>query len=395
MTVGALCDLGAQPSALEWELGKLELGEYHAHFEKASRQTIHGIQFSVHDEVTHQHEHHEHEHHGHKHHGHEHGRSYAEIRELIAASALSDFVKQHAHGIFHRIAVAEGKIHGVPAEQVGFHEVGALDSIADVVCVCAALELLGKPRVLVGPLREGRGWIDCAHGRFPLPAPATAEILQGWALEQTDEPFESITPTGAAIVAEFAQSSPLMPPMRIERIGYGIGSRDLPQRPNVLRAILGETSEFPAASFATDTVIELETNLDDISAELLGAAVEHLTAAGALDVTLAPLQMKKNRPGVRLSILCHAADESRLVELVLTETSAFGLRRSQKRRYKLDRRFAQVPTPFGEITVKLGLHGSRVVQVAPEFESCRVASERTGEPLRVIYQAAMAAAPLA
>ncbi len=373
MTVGALCDLGVEPGKLEAELGKLSLGEMELRFERQSRQGINGVKFSVHEQ------------------GHVHGRRHDQIRELIGGSRLSDFVRQRALAIFERIAIAEAKIHGVPVESVGFHEVGAIDSIADIVAVCVALEELGQPRVIVSPLREGRGWIDCAHGRFPLPAPATLEILRGVELELVDEPWESITPTGAAIARDFAESFGPMPRMEIEQIGYGIGTRELKERPNVLRAVLGRATETAPNDYETDAIVEIETNLDDFSPELAGAALERLLALGALDVTLTPVQMKKNRPGVRLSVLCEPALETKIVHLLLTETSAFGVRRSEKRRYKLERRFEQVQTAFGEITLKLGLLQGEVVQIAPEFESCRAASERTHEPLRLIYQAALAA----
>ncbi|MBA2433541.1 MAG: nickel pincer cofactor biosynthesis protein LarC [Chthoniobacterales bacterium] len=310
---------------------------------------------------------------------------------MIGSSALSDFVRQKALAVFERVALAEAKIHGVPLETVGFHEVGAIDSIADIVGACVALEVLGRPRVIVSPLREGRGWIDCAHGRFPLPSPATLEILRGIELELVDESWESITPTGAAIAREFAESFGPMPRMEIEKIGYGIGTRDLQERPNVLRAVLGRATETAPNEYETDTIIEIETNLDDLSPELTGAAMERLLALGALDVTLTPVQMKKNRPGVRFSVLCEPALESQIVRSILRETSAFGVRRSEKRRYKLERRFEKVQTAFGEITLKLGLLAGEVVQVAPEFESCRAASEQSGQPLPAIYRAALAA----
>ncbi len=374
MTVGALCDLGVEPATIETELRKLSLGKTRLHFERQTRKGISGIKFLVEEAVpTHEHTH------------------YEAIRKLIGESGLSDFVRQKALAIFERIAIAEGKIHGVPVEKVAFHEVGAIDSIADIVGACVALEALGRPRVIVSPLREGRGWIDCAHGRFPLPAPATLEILRGVELELVDESWESITPTGAAIAREFAESFGPMPRMEIEKVGYGIGTRDLETRPNVLRAVLGRAREIVPNEFETDTIIELETNLDDLSPELTGAALERLLALGALDVTLTPVQMKKNRPGVQLSVLCEPGLEMKIVHALLTETSAFGVRRSEKRRYKLERRFDKVQTAFGEITIKLGLLDGKVVQVAPEFESCRAAAERTGQPLRVIYQAALAA----
>ena len=373
MTVGALCDLGVQPETLRAELGKLSLGETRFDFEWQSRQGISGTKFIVRE------------------HGHAHGRRWAEIRDLISGSALSDFVRQKARAIFERVAIAEAKIHGVAVETVHFHEVGAIDSIADIVGACVALEVLGRPRVIVSPLREGRGWIDCAHGRFPLPAPATLEILRGIELESVDESWESITPTGAAIAREFAESFGPMPRMEIEKIGYGIGTRDLNVRPNVLRVVLGRAADSAPNDYETDTIIEIETNLDDLSPEIAGAVMERLLVLGALDVTLTPVQMKKNRPGVQLSVLCEPALEAKCVYVLLTETSAFGVRRTEKRRYKLERRFEKVQTAFGEITLKLGLLQGAVVQVAPEFESCRAASERTGQPLRLIYQAALAA----
>ena len=282
MTVGALVDLGVKPSALEWELSKLDLGDFHMHFEREQRQNIEGVKFGIHEGATHTHAQDEHEHHhccghdhdhghahhehgeqhhghahehghahdhghgaevhehAHQHHPHVHGRSHAQIRALIEASELSPFVKKHALGIFQRIAVAEGKIHGMPPADVTFHEVGALDSIADIVCACVGLEALGVEKVFVSSLHEGRGTIECAHGTFPLPAPATLEILAGIPLSQIDEPHELITPTGAAIVAEFGAAFGPMPKMKPEKIGYGVGTRHLDARPNVLRAVLGE-----------------------------------------------------------------------------------------------------------------------------------------------------------
>ena len=443
MTVGALCDLGVKPSTFEWELSKLAIGDFHMHFERQQRQAIEGVKFSIHEGATHRHEqdapcvcgghghghhhedhegheeknkhqhahghdhthgHHHHKEHAHAHehghahahehtheHTHEHGRTHAQIRALIEASELSPFVKKHALSIFHRVAVAEGKIHGQAPEEVAFHEVGALDSIADILCACVGIEQLGIDEVRVSPLFDGRGWVQCAHGQFPVPCPATLEILAGIPLGQIDEPYEFITPTGAAIVAEFGRSFGAMPTLRVEKIGYGIGSRNLPNRPNVLRAILGEADAPSAPQYLTDTVVRVETNLDDLSPEITGAVLSRLMDAGALDAALLPIQMKKNRPGVQLSVLCEEAALGKIADLIFAETSAFGIRMDRVERWKLDRRFETVATPFGGITVKLGLRGGEIVQVAPEFESCREASERTGQPLRAVYDAALRA----
>jgi pyridinium-3,5-bisthiocarboxylic acid mononucleotide nickel chelatase len=362
MTVGALVDLGVKPSTLEWELSKLDIGDFHMHFDRQKRKEVEGVKFGIHEGATHthdqdephdhghEHHHHEHEHghehchghhhgdehehghshshthshehthehshgpgeththahshehehehehshshehghshehhhhheheegehahehhhehhehhahpHGHEHdhdHGcevhehhhhhddHEHGRNHREIRELIENSELSQFVKKHALSIFQRIAVAEGKIHGQSPEDVGFHEVGALDSIADIICACVGIEALGVEKIFVSSLHDGNGTVKCAHGTFPIPAPATLEILKGIPLGQIDEPHELITPTGAAIAAEFGASFGPMPAIKTDRIGYGLGSRDLASRPNVLRAVLGELAE--------------------------------------------------------------------------------------------------------------------------------------------------------
>ena len=254
------------------------------------------------------------------------------------------------------------------------------------------IEQLGVEEVRVSPLAEGRGWVECAHGRFPVPCPATLEILAGIPLGQVDEPCELITPTGAAIAAEFGRSFGPMPTLRIQKIGYGIGSRDLPRRPNVLRAVLGETDSSTApAPYATDTVVRVETNLDDQSPEITGAVLNRLMEAGALDAILLPIQMKKNRPGVQLSVLCEEGALGRIADLIFAETTAFGIRMDRVERWKLERRFETVATPFGEITLKIGLRQGQVLQIAPEFESCRTASERTGQPLRAIYDAALEA----
>ncbi len=434
MTVGALCDLGVKPSAFEWELSKLDIGDFHAHWERKTRQNIEGVKFSIHEGATHTHEqdegeHHEHGTHGHEHHHAEHehlhdehahhegheehhhhhdehasphgehhhhehhheGRGYREIRALIEASGLSAFVKQHAVGIFERIAKAEGKIHGKKPEEVTFHEVGALDSIADIVLACVGIELLKVDRVMVSPLAEGRGWIDSAHGRFPVPAPATLEILAGLPLGSVDEAFEFITPTGAAIVAEFAEQSGPMPAMTVEKIGYGVGSRVLEGRPNVLRAVLGQTAAEAAGvgAYERDTITRVETNIDDLSPEILGAVTEQLLKAGALDVFLTPIQMKKNRPGVQLTALCEESAVGRVAELIFRQTTSFGVRMDRVERLKLARSFETVRTAFGEVKVKIGSLAGETLQVSPEFESCKALSEKTGQPIRVIYEAAV------
>jgi uncharacterized protein (TIGR00299 family) protein len=329
-----------------------------------------------------------------------------EIKKLIGRSKLSAWVKKKSVAVFQRIAEAEGKIHGLPPEKVHFHEVGAVDSIVDIVGACIALEMLGKPRVLAGPVIEGTGWVDCAHGRFPVPAPATLAILgvRGVGVTQCDEPHELVTPTGAALLAEFAESFGPMQNLAAEKIGFGLGTRDNQTRPNVLRAVLGEALEFslqaasrarqakawtPTRDWETDRIAVLETNLDDVSGEILGHFVETALTAGALDVFYTPVQMKKDRPGVLLTVLCAEADADKFSELILRETSAFGIRRTVAERRKLRREFTKIKTPFGEVTVKIGRLDGKLVQAAPEFESCKKLAARAKVPLKRIYEAAL------
>src|SRR5437867_9181344 len=299
MLLGALIDLGVDFHQLEHELGKLGLHDYHLHVSRQKRSSIEGTKFDVHLEADHHHEHqphaaqshhhepHEHHHethahgrhdHGHAHepaqHGeaeHAHGRTFAEIKRLIVGSPLSDWVKQKSLAVFQRIAAAEGKIHGQPPEQVHFHEVGAIDSIVDIVGASIALEMLGKPRLLSSPVVEGRGWIDCAHGRFPIPAPATLEILGARAIPiaQCDEPHELVTPTGAALLAEWVESFGPMQNFAPAKIGYGLGARENKTRPNVLRAVLCDAQPAAAHDWQIDTITVLESNLDDLSPEIL------------------------------------------------------------------------------------------------------------------------------
>lgn len=457
MFVGALLDLGVDSRQLERELKKLPVDGYHLHIAKRTKSSIEGTKFDVHlsgepcADSGHTHSHaeglsntpppkstasiiqfrsttkspvdsskgvsapdqsqtqehpddHGHDH-GHDHtHGHGHSHSHAEdrdfsqIQSLIRSSRLSPWVQEKAIAVFHRIAVAEGKIHGVPPEKVHFHEVGAVDSIVDIVGACIALDLLGRPQVLASPVVEGTGWVRCAHGRFPVPTAATLEILgaRGIPVTQCEEPNELVTPTGAALLAEFATSFAPMAGLVASKVGYGLGTRDNKTRPNVVRAVLCDDASSPvpkaAHDWECDTVTVLETNLDDITAELLGHVLEKAFRLGALDVFHTPIQMKKNRPGVMLTILCMASEAETFGEFLLTETTAFGVRRSVAERWKLRREFVEVPTEVGTITIKLGRLNGTVVQAAPELESCRSVAAQAGLPLKRVLEIAAAAA---
>ena len=442
MFIGALLDLGVSFPALEAELKKVDAGHYHLHQQRKSKSGIEGVKFDVHDEHAHDHAHppapapaparvhvlssllapgpaqspghshshdHGHPHHVHEHaHGHDHGheqhshddsRNFSDIRKLITSSELSAWVKEKAIAIFHRIAVAEGKIHGHPPAEVHFHEVGAIDSIVDIIGACICLEQLGRPRVLASPVTEGTGWVNCAHGRFPVPTMATLEILgaRGIAINQCEEPHELVTPTGAALLAELVEGFGPMQGLIAEKVGYGLGTRDNLTRPNVLRAVLGRAADSSTSGrtmdWESDTITVLETNLDDVNPEVLGAFVEKALGAGALDVFHTPIQMKKNRPGVLLTVLSADGNADRLTELLLRETSAFGVRRSPATRRKLRREVISVRTEHGSVEVKLGSLNGKIVQAAPEFESCRKLAETTSVPLRMIYAAALRSVP--
>ena len=405
MFVAALIDLGVEAGQLEQELKKLRLEGYHLHVKRGHKASLEGVKFDVHLASEHDHADQPHTHsHSHSHNPtHSHGRTFAQIRQLITASQLSEWVKQKSVAVFQRLAVAEGKIHGLPPEEVNFHEVGAVDSIVDIVGACIALEMLGKPRVQASPVVEGTGWIECAHGRFPIPAPATLAILgaRGIALSQCDEPNELVTPTGAALLAEFVDAFGPMRELVAEKIGYGLGTRDNPRRPNVLRAIIGESSGESRVSsigavahdWETDTIVVLETNLDDINAEILGNFMEKALSAGALDVFHTAIQMKKNRPSVLLTVLCAEPDADKFSELLVRETSAFGVRRYTAERRKLRREFITVQTPHGGVTVKVGKLDGKVFQAAPEFESCKKLADQAGVPIKEVYDAALRAFP--
>ncbi len=426
MFIGALIDLGVDAHKLERELGKLKLNGYHLHVTRQHKSAIEGVKFDVHLAHEHHHEHeheqghshdhhhrhgehehghdhtHSHEHHGHDDHSHDDQRNFAEIKQLIGRSKLSPWVKKKSVAVFQRIAEAEGKIHGLPPAEVHFHEVGAVDSIVDIVGAAIGLEMLGKPRVLASPVVEGTGWVKCAHGRFPVPTPATLAILgtRGIGVTQCEEPNELVTPTGAALLAELVEDFGPMSGLVAERIGFGLGTRDNQTRPNVLRAVLGNQSKVqsPKSKVADahaspmdweiDRIAVLETNLDDISGEILGRFVETALAAGALDVFHTPIQMKKNRPGVLLTVLCAETDADKFSEMILRETTAFGVRRTIVERRKLRREFTTVKTKFGSVTVKLGRLNGKVVQAAPEFESCKKLAAQKKVPLKKIYEAA-------
>ncbi len=315
-------------------------------------------------------------------------RTLPTIRKLLRRSSLPRAVAESAERIFARLAEAEGRVHGMAADEVHFHEVGALDAIGDVVGVCAALEWLGVDGITASPLPLGHGAVETEHGRLPLPAPGTLELLRGIPTYPAGVDWETVTPTGAAILATLAQSFGPMPPMIPRAQGYGAGEDRDGALPNALRAVIGE----PRAGLESDVVAVLETNLDDMNPEHLPFLVESLSEAGALDVSLSPLGMKKGRPGQLLRVIARPADQDALARRVLLESTALGVRIQQTPRLKLARESKRVQTPFGRIAVKVARAPDGRCLVSPEYEDCARAARRRGVTLREVYRAAERAA---
>jgi hypothetical protein len=363
MFLGLLVDLGVDPTAIETELRKLPVAGWQLECRREKRQGIEGTRLVVHCTEE-------------KHH-----RTWADIDRMLAASALLPPVREMARRIFRRIGVAEAKVHGVPLEKVHFHEVGALDSIVDIAGAAAGLHLLGVREVVCSALPLARGMVGTAHGAYPLPAPATVAILEGFPIVDGHSEFELVTPTGAAIAAEIAVFGSL-PAMNLAGVGYGVGGRQLPDRPNLLRGILGK----PATTAETDRVAVLETHLDDANPEWLGSLMERLLAAGAHDVGYGPLQMKKNRPGLRVTVISPPELASTLASLLLRESSAIGVRCHETMRYKLRREKREIVTPLGEARVKLLFDSEQLVRITPEHDSCRELAQKNDRPLPEVYR---------
>ena len=315
-----------------------------------------------------------------------------DIEAILAKAALSPKQRDLATAIFRKVALAESVAHGMPLERVHFHEVGALDSIADIVGSAVALDLLNVERFTSSPVAVGSGTVKCAHGIMPVPTPGTAELLKGVPIAKCPVKGELATPTGVAILTSVVLEYCETPVMTIASIGHGAGTKDPIEQPNMLRLLVG-MAETPhgRSSVGFDSVIVLETNLDDCPGEVIGFAIEQLFAAGALDVFTIPIQMKKNRPGVLLSAICETADVAKLEAILFRETATFGIRRTTAHRSKLDREAIAVETPWGPVKAKRGRRGELTV-VTPEFEDCARIARENGLPLREVYEVVRATA---
>lgn len=366
MILGAMVAAGVDQNALREQLSRLNVDGFGIAFETVDRSGLSATYARV--ETAHEHKH----------------RHLSDIKQIIEQSGVSDAAKKLSIQIFSRLAEAEARVHNEPVDHVHFHEVGALDAIVDIVGAAICFDLLKIDRFLSSPLHVGSGTIQMAHGRFPVPPPAVAELLKGVPFYSTDIQGELLTPTGAAIITTVCHEFGPIPQMKTEITGYGAGTRQYKDFPNVLRVMLGETE----TSGATDEKLwMIETNIDDMSPQLLGHVMDVAFEQGALDCYFTPVQMKKNRPGVLLSVLCEPDKKESLLNLLFTETTTLGVRSYEVTRRALRRSMMRVETQYGPIDVKVAHLNGRVVNEMPEFDQVRAAATKAGVPLKVVEDA--------
>jgi pyridinium-3,5-bisthiocarboxylic acid mononucleotide nickel chelatase len=373
MVLGALVDAGADLGAIEVELRKLGLEGWKISAAKVQRRAIFATQVKVETEEQHHH------------------RGLSIILKRIEGAQLAPRAAERARRIFTRLAEAEAHVHQVPIEQVHFHEVGAVDSIIDIVGAAIGFEMLGIDEFACSAMDVGGGQVKTAHGLLPVPAPATAELLRGAPTFSSGLQRELVTPTGAAIATTLSTRYAEIPPMTLRAFGYGAGSSDNAEKPNVLRLLIGERASSDlgeTAEYWDAPVIAIETNLDDMSPQIYGYFAERALEAGALDVFSTPAQMKKNRPGLLVTILAEPQNVSRLIDLVFRETTSIGVRSYEVRRKTLAREFMTVATPFGEVRMKVSRLNGAVLNAAPEYEDCQKLAAARGVPLKQVIAAA-------
>jgi len=376
MLLGALLDVGLPPDRLFAELKKIPLGFYEFKRTRAVRGGLVGTRVEVRVPER------------------QPKRKLEDVREIIKVSPIPDGPKEQALKVFWRLAEVEGRLHNMPPEKVHFHEVGAVDSVIDIVGACLGFDLLGISEFFCSPLNLGGGQVETRHGTLPVPAPATAELLKGIPVYSSGVDGELVTPTGAALVATLAAGFGSIPAMKIEQIGYGAGNKQLPGRPNVLRLFLGERAEVEGAQPGPpgdEIVSVIEANVDDMSPQLYGYLVEEALAAGALDVTCSAVQMKKNRPGLLVSIICAPEQSDALAELFFDQTTTIGVRIYEARRKVLDRELLTVNTPYGPVRMKVAKREGRIVNAAPEYDDCERLAKQKSVPLKQVMLAAQLA----
>jgi uncharacterized protein (TIGR00299 family) protein len=415
MFLGALIDAGVSPQVLEEAVAALDIGA-RLEISRVNRSGITATKVDVLEGTSSDigrtllsapqpQEPHPHEHthettvsegekrtgvsalHQHSHEPHSHGRSLKKIKRIIEQSRISDSAKRTAIAIFQTLGEAEAKIHNSDIENIRFHEVGAVDAMVDIVCAAVGAEALAVDKIVCSPLNVGGGTVNCAHGTFPVPAPATLELLQGAPVYSSGLQAELVTPTGAAIVKTLVKRFGPFPLMKSLRAGYGAGSRDFPGHANVLRLTVGDSES--TAKTSVDSIAVLEANLDDLNPQVFGYVMDRLLEEGALDVFAIPLQMKKNRPGTLLTVLCQPEDAEKLSHIIFAETTTLGVRRHDERRQILARRWVDVNTEWGSVRIKIGSMNGTVSNYAPEYEDCRKIASEHQVPLKTVMQAAI------
>ena len=389
MVVAALLDAGLPADGLRAALGSLGVG-HDIRITRVMRAGIAATHFHVDAAAVVHEQPHPGQDHAHDHQGHDHAhRSLTEIARLIDHSALSAAGKERAVAMFRRIAEAEAAIHDMPVDDVHLHEVGAVDSIIDIVGAVFAMEWFGIDDVVASPLNVGGGSVRIAHGIFPVPAPATLRLLAGAPVYSSGVPAELLTPTGALIVTSYARAYGPTPPMVVRTIGYGAGTKDFESSPNVLRVVIGDRVE--ATAMASQTVVQIECEIDDMNPQLFGPVMEQLLAAGALDAFLTPVQMKKGRPGTLITVLARAGDRDSLSRILFRETTTIGLRYHDVRRDVLDRTVVAVDLPGGQVRIKIASRHGETLNAVPEFDDCVRVAAATGRPVKEVQAAAVRA----
>ena len=406
MFLGALVDAGVSPKLLENTVTALNIGA-RLEISRVERGGIAATKVDVYangekdlprevfweQEEAHSHPHVQEHGDSHEHHHHGYGRNLADIRKIIEKATIGNTAKATAIRIFDALGEAEAEIHNTSIEQVHFHEVGSVDAMVDIVCAAVGAESLAVEEWVCSPLNVGGGTVKCAHGTLPVPAPATLKLLQDAPVYSSGQQVELVTPTGAAIVKTLSRRFAPFPAMKIEKAGYGAGTREFPEHPNLLRLTIGEAN--PADDAATspatsnDRIAVLEANLDDLSPQVLAYAMERLLAEGAVDVFSVPVQMKKSRPGALLTVLAKIEDANRLTRLIFAETTTLGVRRREEQRQTLSRRWETVDTTWGPVRIKIANVNGSVSNYAPEYEDCRTLAETQHVPLRTVMQEAI------
>ncbi len=375
MHLGAMIDLGVDPELLLEQLSRMDLAGYELKITRDERKGISGTKVDVViDEITHDHGH-----------GHHHHRNLEDISQIIQLSGLSPAVKERSIRMFRKLAEVEGKIHNQPIDKVHFHEVGAIDSIVDIVGAAICIETIAPDMIMSSAVELGGGFVKCEHGTFPVPAPATAEILAGIPVKSGAAPYEMTTPTGALILACNADRFGPMDGLRVSKIAYGIGNRDM-DIPNVLRVYLAASAGHAEGSPETRKALVMECNIDDMNPEMYGYVMEMLFGLGADDVFITPVMMKKARPASKLTVLCSPDKKQTMTETLLTHTTSLGVRSYEVDKTMLEREFTRIRTKYGDVTIKTAIYRGKHLKSKPEYEDCIRLAKEHGIPVQKIYE---------